>query len=91
MKEIIEGLPSSKATAREIPINVLKESGSTFEYLTSCVNEDISLHKFQDSLKLSNKVPVHKKKNPTDKCNYRQGSILPLLSKVSKNNVWSAL
>ena len=60
MKEIIEGLPSNKATAGEIPINVLKESGSTLEYLTSCVNEAISLHKFQDSLKLSNIVPVHK-------------------------------
>ena len=91
MKEIIEGLPSNKATAGEIPINVLKESGSTLEYLTSCVNEAISLHKFQDSLKLLNIVPVHKEKNPTDKCNYRQVSILPLLSKVSKKIMFGQL
>ena len=38
--------------------------------------------KFPDSLKLSNIVPVHKKKDPTDKTNYRPASILPLLSKV---------
>ena len=82
VKEVIEGLPSNKATAGEIPIKILKESGFTFEYLTSCVNEAISSGKFPDSLKLSNIVPVQKKKVPADKCNYRPVSILPLLSKV---------
>ena len=67
MKEVIEGLPSNKATAGEIPIKILKESGFTFEYLTSCVDEAISAYKFSDYLKLSNMVPVHKKKDPTDK------------------------
>ena len=52
MKEVIEGLPSKKATAAEIPIKILKESGSTFEYLTSCVNEAIFSGKFSDSLKV---------------------------------------
>ena len=47
VKEVIEGLPSNKATFGEIPIHILKESGFTFEYLTSCVNEAISLGKFQ--------------------------------------------
>ena len=82
VNDIIEGLPSNKATAGEIPIKTLKESGFTFEYLTSCVNEAILSGKFPDSLKLSNIVPVHKKKDPTDKCNYRPVSILPLLSKL---------
>ena len=82
MKEVIEGLPSNKVTAGEIPIKILKERGFTFEYLTSCVNKDILCGKFPDSLKLSNIVRVHKKKDPTDKCNYRPVSILPLLSKV---------
>ena len=50
--------------------------------MTSCANEAISSGKFQDSLKLSNTVTVHKRKDPTDKCNYRPVSILPLLSKV---------
>ena len=82
MKEVIERFPSNKATAGEIPINILKESGFNFEYLTSYVNEAISSGEFPDSLKLSNIVPLHKKKDPTDKCNYRTVSILPLLSKV---------
>ena len=71
MKEVIEGLPLNKVTAGEIPIKILRESGFTFEYLTSCVNEAISYGKFPDSLKLSNIVPVHKKKDLADKCNYR--------------------
>ena len=81
-KEVIEGLPSNKATAREIPIKILKESEFTFKYLTSCVNQAILSGKFPDSLKLSIIVPVHKKKYLTDKCYYRPASILPLLSKV---------
>ena len=91
VKEVIERLPSNKATAGEIPIKILKESEFTFEYLTSCVNEAISSGKFPDSLKLSNIVPVHKKKDPTDKCNYRPVSILPLLSKVFEKIMYDQL
>ena len=50
VKEAIEGLPSNKGTAREIPIKILKESGFIFEYLTSYVNEVILFGKFPDSL-----------------------------------------
>ena len=82
MKVVIERLPSNKATAGEITIKTLKESEFTFDYLTSCVNEVISSGKFPDSFKFSNILPVHKKKDPTDKCNYRPVNILPLLSKV---------
>ena len=80
VKEVIEGLHSNKGTAGEIPIKILKESGFTFEYLTSYVNEVILFGKFPDFLKLSNIVP--QKKDPIDKCNYRQVGNLPLLSKV---------
>ena len=82
MEEVIEELPSNKTTAGQIPIKILKESGFTFEYLTSFVNEAILSGKFPDSLRLSNIVPAHKKKDPTDKCNYRPVSILSLLSKL---------
>ena len=91
MKEVIEGLTSNKAAAGEIPIKILKESGFTFEYLTSSVNESISSGKFPDSLKPSNIVPVHKKKDPTDKCNYRPVSILPLLSKLFEKIMYDRL
>ena len=79
VKEVIEGLPSNKATAGEISIKILKESGFTSEYLTSCVNEAISFGKFPDSFKLPKIVSVCKKKDPSDKCNYRPVSIFPLL------------
>ena len=82
VKEVIEGLPSNRATAGEIPIKILKENGFSFQYLTSCVDETISSGKFPDSLNLLNIVPVQEKKDTTDKCNYRPVSILPLLSKV---------
>ena len=80
-----------KEVTEEIPIKILKENGFTFEYLTSCVNEAILSGKFPDSLKLSNIVPVHKKKDPTDKCNYRPVSILPLLSKVFEKIMYDQL
>ena len=79
VKEVIEGLPSNKATVGEIPIKILEKNGFNSEYLTSCVNEAILFGKFPDSLKLSNIVSVHKKKDPADKCNYRPASILPLI------------
>ena len=82
VKEVIETLVSNKATAGEIPIKIFKESGFTVEYLTSCLNESISSGKFPDSLKLSNILPVHKKKDSTNKCNYGPVSVLPLLCKV---------
>ena len=59
--------------------------------MTSCVNEAILSGKFPDSLKLSNIVPVHKKKDPTDECNYRPVSILPLLSKVFEKIMYDQL
>ena len=40
---------------------------------------------------MSNLVPVHKKKDPTDKCNYRLVSILPLLSKVFEKIMYDQL
>ena len=91
MRVITEEVPSNKATAEESPVKILKESGFTFEYLTSCVNEAISSGKIPDCLKLSNIMPVHKLKDPTDKCNYRLVSILPLLSKVFENIVYDQL
>ena len=71
-----------KAAGGETPLKILKECDFSFHFLTNCINEDIKNKKFPDSLKLSDIVPVHKRKDPTDKTNYRPVSILPLLSKV---------
>ena len=81
VKDIVNDLSSNKATVGEIPLKILKECDFSLQFFTNCINEAIK-NKFPDSLKLSNIVPVHKKKDPTDKANYRPVSILPLLSKV---------
>ena len=82
VKDIVNDLSSNKAKSGEIPLAILKECDFSFHYLTNCINEAIKNKNFPDSLKLSNIVPVHKKKGPTDKANYRPVSIVPLLSKV---------
>ena len=59
--------------------------------MTSCVNQAILSGKLPDSLKLSNIVPVHKKKDPIDKCSYRPVSVLLLLSKVFEKIMYDQL
>ena len=71
----------NKAAGGEIPQKILKEYDFSFHFLTSCINE-AKKNKFPYSLKLSIIAPVHKKKDLTDKTNYRPVRILPLLSKV---------
>ena len=82
VKDIVNNLSSNKAAGGEIPLKILKECDFSFYFFTNCINEAIKNKKFPDSLKLSNTVPVHKKKDATDKTNYRPVSILPLLSKA---------
>ena len=82
VQDILNNLSSNKAAGGEIPLKILKEWDFSFHFLTNCINEAIRNKKFPDSLKLSNIVPVHKKKDPSDKTNYRPVSILTLLSKV---------
>ena len=81
-KKFVIILPSDKATAREISVNVLTNSEICFFDLTNCINEAIRNNKFPDSLKPSDITPVYKKLDPGDKANYRPVSVLPLSSKV---------
>ena len=82
VKDIVNYLSLNKAAGGKIPPKILKECDFSFHFLTNCINEAIKNKKFPDSTKLSNIVPVHKKKDRTDKTNCRRVSILPLLSKV---------
>ena len=77
-EEIVNDLSSNKAAGGEIPRKILKECDFSFHFLTNYINEAIKNNKFPDSLNLFNIVPVHKKKDPADKTNYRPVSILPL-------------
>ena len=75
----------------DIPLNVLRSSEFTFSYLTECINEVLRNSKFPESLKLSNIEPVYKIKDPTDKFNFRQINILPLISKVFEKVIFDQL
>ena len=88
VKKVVKSLPSDKATAGEIPINVLK---NCFFDLTNCINKAIRNNKFPGSLKLSDTTPVFKKLDPSDKANYRPVNVLPLLSKVFEKIIYDQL
>ena len=78
LRKVVKSLATDKATAGEIPVNVLKNCEICFFDLTGCINEAIRNNKFPDSLKLSDIKPVYKKLDPSDKANYRPVSVLPL-------------
>ena len=84
VKDIANDLSSNKAAGGEMPLKILNECDFPFNFLTNFINEAIKNRKFPDSLKLSNIVPVHKKKDPTNKTNYRPISILPYYQKTLK-------
>ena len=56
------GIPQNKPVSSDIPLNVLISSAFTFSYLTECINEVLRNSKYPESLKLSDIVPVYKKR-----------------------------
>ena len=78
VQNVIKNIPSNKASGGDIPIQILWQSGFTYQILTDCINDGV----FLDSFKIANITPAHKKDEPTDKENDRIVSVLPLLSKV---------
>ena len=83
VENIIKNIPNNKASAREIPFNILKQSRFTYKMLTDCINDVIvGENIFPDSLKFGDITPVHKKDETTNKENYRPVRVLPLISKI---------
>ena len=87
----MKNLPSDKAAAGEIPVDILKNSEYCFSELTKCINKAFNENKFPDTLKLCDIVPVFIKLDPTDKTNFRPVSVLPLLSKVFERIMYDQL
>ena len=86
IENVIKNIPTNKVTGGEIPLNVLKQSGYTYEMLRDCINDFLGW--FLDSLRLGNITPVHKKDEPTHKENYRPVRILPLLLKFFERLIY---
>ena len=66
VENVIKNIPSNKASGGDIPIQILKKSGFTYQILTNCINDAIDKGVFPDSLKIASITPVHKKDESTD-------------------------
>ena len=55
-------IAKNKSVSGDISFNVLRSSEFTFTCLTECINEVLRNSKFPESLKLSDIVPVYKKR-----------------------------
>ena len=66
VENFIKNIPSNKASGGDIPIQILKKSGLTYQILTNCINDAIDKGVFPDSLKIASITPVHKKDESTD-------------------------
>ena len=53
VENTIENIPSNKASGGDIPIQILKQSGFTYQILTDSINDAINKGVFPDSLKRS--------------------------------------
>ena len=91
VKNVVKNLPSDKATAGEIPVDILKNSEFCFSELTKRINKAFNENKFPDTLKLSDIVSVFKKLDQTNKTDFRPVSVLPLLSKVFEKVMYDQL
>ena len=91
VENVIKNFPSDKTSGGDIPIQMLKQSGFTYQILTDCINDAINKGTFPDSLKIANITLAHKNNEPTDKENYRPVNALPLLSKVFERLLYDQL
>ena len=91
VENFIKNIPSNMVSGGDIPIQILKQFGFTYQILTDCINDAINKGVFPDRLKIANITPAHKKDEPTDKENYRPVRVLPLLSKVFERLLYDQL
>ena len=84
MKTELNALNVQKASnSSSIPPKLLKENSDVCAVpLTSIINAGIMIGKFEDSLKKAELLPLHKHEDATDKKNYRNISLLPIVSKI---------
>ena len=54
VENVIKNIPSNKASGGDIPIQILKQSGFTYQILTDCINDAINKGVFPVSLKIAN-------------------------------------
>ena len=87
----IYALDSKKASmSSSIPPRILKENAKILcKPLTAIINDGISNSVFDEGLKLADVIPAHKGEETTNKKNYRNVSLLPVVSKVFEKLIQS--
>ena len=90
--ELIMQLDGGKKTSGDIPVRLLKENANFYSpILANCFNQAINSGEFPSSLKLADIIPVHKKDETTLKSNYRPISLLPTVSKIFEQIMFSQI
>ena len=83
VSEIIRCLKNARNDLFSISVSVLKCCVDILdEPISILVNKSLSSGRYPDSFKEANIVPIYKKGDKLDICNYRPISILPLFSKI---------
>lgn len=59
--------------------------------ITNCINKNLELGTFPDSLKIAKVSPIHKNGSKSDPGNYRPISVLPVLSKIFERVLYNRL
>ena len=81
-KELNDPDTSKVSKYSSIPPNIVKDNSSICaKPLVSIINKGILNGKFDDGLKLADLIPFHKGDETTNKNNYRNISLLPVISK----------
>ena len=77
---------------KDIPTKIIKMNSDTFaNFICLHFNYCIDIGEFPQEFKNANIIPVHKKKEKSDKTNYRPVSILPNLSQIYEKLLYNQL
>ena len=84
--------PNKAIPFNDIPINTIKGCSDIISpYLTNLLNGSIKNNIFPDSLKLAEVTLAHKKKETTNKNNYRPVSVFPCISKLFEKMLYAQI
>ena len=93
VNKVVLKLNSKKpSTYGAIPASILKQTIEVhLKYLTNTINHSLKESTLPDKLKQSEVIPVHKKRDPLQKENYRPVNLLPHISKVFERVIYNQI
>ena len=93
IKKIIRDMKVHKnCKLKDIPTRIIKMNADIFaNFICLHFNYFIDIDEFPQVFKHANIIPVHKKKEKSDRTNYRPVNILPYLSEIYKKLIYNRL